>query len=185
MSWTIHNLRKFAGPSHTPLPPLPAGGPSLVGCPRLLIQYVRSHHPYLKAVSSICNEVDKYKGKKSSIISHAGSCSMQKYEKYLVWISITRRTTVTIAVDDDCTLKDTCWEEKAIMHWQELRRLRPSVGERIKWQVSGRGVQKYRPVTRGMRARHAHDTQWTWQGIWNHAKMDVNNVSRASVRTGV
>jgi hypothetical protein len=32
-----------------------AGGPSLVGCPRLLIQYIRSYLPYLEAVSSIRN----------------------------------------------------------------------------------------------------------------------------------
>jgi hypothetical protein len=29
-----------------------AGGPPLVGCPRLLIQYIRSCPPYLEAVSS-------------------------------------------------------------------------------------------------------------------------------------
>jgi hypothetical protein len=29
------------------------GGPPLVGCPRLLIQYIRSYHPYLEAVPSI------------------------------------------------------------------------------------------------------------------------------------
>jgi hypothetical protein len=32
-----------------------AGGPPLVGCPRLLIQYIRSYPPYLEAVSSIRN----------------------------------------------------------------------------------------------------------------------------------
>jgi hypothetical protein len=32
-----------------------AGGPPLVGCPRLLIQYIRSYSPYLEAVPSICN----------------------------------------------------------------------------------------------------------------------------------
>jgi hypothetical protein len=32
-----------------------AGGPPLVGCPRLLIQYIRSYPPYLEVVSSICN----------------------------------------------------------------------------------------------------------------------------------
>jgi hypothetical protein len=30
-----------------------AGEPPLVGCPRLLIQYIRSYPPYLEAVSSI------------------------------------------------------------------------------------------------------------------------------------
>jgi hypothetical protein len=29
--------------------------PPLVGCPRLLIQYTRSYHPYLEALSSIRN----------------------------------------------------------------------------------------------------------------------------------
>jgi hypothetical protein len=32
-----------------------AGGPPTVGCPRLLIQYIRSYRPYLEAVSSIRN----------------------------------------------------------------------------------------------------------------------------------
>jgi hypothetical protein len=32
-----------------------AGGPPTVGCPRLLIQYIRSDPPYLEAVSSIRN----------------------------------------------------------------------------------------------------------------------------------
>jgi len=37
-------------------PPNPqAGGPPTVGCPRLLIQYIRSYPPYLEAVSSIRN----------------------------------------------------------------------------------------------------------------------------------
>jgi hypothetical protein len=32
-----------------------AGGPPIVGCPWLLMQYIRSYPPYLEAVSSICN----------------------------------------------------------------------------------------------------------------------------------
>jgi hypothetical protein len=32
-----------------------AGEPPTVGCPRLLIQYIRSYPPYLEAVSSIRN----------------------------------------------------------------------------------------------------------------------------------
>jgi hypothetical protein len=32
-----------------------AGGPPLVGCPRLLIQYIRSYPPYLEGISSIRN----------------------------------------------------------------------------------------------------------------------------------
>jgi hypothetical protein len=37
-------------------PPNPqAGGPPIVGCPRLLIQYIRSYPPYVEAVSSIRN----------------------------------------------------------------------------------------------------------------------------------
>jgi hypothetical protein len=31
------------------------GGPPTVGCPRLLVQYIRSYPPYLETVSSICN----------------------------------------------------------------------------------------------------------------------------------
>jgi hypothetical protein len=32
-----------------------AGGPSLVGCASLLIQYICSYSPYLEAISSISN----------------------------------------------------------------------------------------------------------------------------------
>jgi hypothetical protein len=39
--------------SLTPKPQ--AGGPPFIGCPRLLIQYIRSYHPYLEGVSSIRN----------------------------------------------------------------------------------------------------------------------------------
>jgi hypothetical protein len=38
-----------------PTPNSHAGGPPLVGCPRLLIQYIRSYPPYLEAVSSVLN----------------------------------------------------------------------------------------------------------------------------------
>jgi hypothetical protein len=38
-----------------PTPNPKAGGPPLVGCPRLLFQYIRSYPPYLKGVSSIRN----------------------------------------------------------------------------------------------------------------------------------
>jgi hypothetical protein len=34
-----------------PLPPFPAGGPPLVGCQRLLVQYIRSYLPQMEAVS--------------------------------------------------------------------------------------------------------------------------------------
>jgi hypothetical protein len=37
------------------MPNLKAGGVPLVGCPRMLIQYIRSNPPYLEAVSSIRN----------------------------------------------------------------------------------------------------------------------------------
>jgi hypothetical protein len=32
-----------------------AGGPPLVGCPRLLMQYISSYPPYLEAIASIRN----------------------------------------------------------------------------------------------------------------------------------
>jgi hypothetical protein len=41
--------------SVSPTPNNPNGGPPLVFCPRLLIQYIRSYLPYLEAVSSIRN----------------------------------------------------------------------------------------------------------------------------------
>jgi hypothetical protein len=39
----------------SPTPNPPAGGPPLVGCLQLLIQYIRSYLPHLEAVSSIRN----------------------------------------------------------------------------------------------------------------------------------
>jgi hypothetical protein len=38
-----------------PTPNSQGGGPLLVGCPRLLIQYIRSYPPELEGVSSIRN----------------------------------------------------------------------------------------------------------------------------------
>jgi hypothetical protein len=40
---------------YNPTPNPQAGGPPLVGCPRLLMQYVRSFPPNLEGVSSIRN----------------------------------------------------------------------------------------------------------------------------------
>ncbi|KAJ4446561.1 hypothetical protein ANN_13258 [Periplaneta americana] len=45
------NVPNYVSPSPNPQ----AGGPPLIGCPRLLIQYIRSYPPYLEAVSSIRN----------------------------------------------------------------------------------------------------------------------------------
>jgi hypothetical protein len=45
----------FAEKSFCPSPNPKAGGPPLVGSPRLFIQYIRSYLPYLKAVLSIRN----------------------------------------------------------------------------------------------------------------------------------
>jgi hypothetical protein len=39
----------------SPQPNPQAGEPTPVGCPRLLIHYIRSYPPYLEAVSSIRN----------------------------------------------------------------------------------------------------------------------------------
>ncbi|KAJ4443747.1 hypothetical protein ANN_05525 [Periplaneta americana] len=49
---------KVCGSRYRELDPSPnpqAGEPLLIGCPRLLIQYIRSYPPYLEAVSSIRN----------------------------------------------------------------------------------------------------------------------------------
>ncbi|KAJ4446277.1 hypothetical protein ANN_12972 [Periplaneta americana] len=55
VSWldalTVTPQRWVVSPSPNPQ----AGGPPLIGCPRLLIQYIRSYPPYLEAVSSIRN----------------------------------------------------------------------------------------------------------------------------------
>jgi hypothetical protein len=46
-------LLRWGAVSNSPIPL--AGGPPLVGCPRFLIQYIRSYPSYLEAVFSICN----------------------------------------------------------------------------------------------------------------------------------
>jgi hypothetical protein len=52
----FHNMLEFLRWWVVSPPPNPqAGGPAPVGCPRLLIQYIRSYPPYLEAVSSIHN----------------------------------------------------------------------------------------------------------------------------------
>jgi hypothetical protein len=51
----IRNKLIFYGEEFAPRPTPQAGGPPLVGCPRLLIQYIRSYPPYLEGVSSIRN----------------------------------------------------------------------------------------------------------------------------------
>jgi hypothetical protein len=51
---TYFATNMFYGGEVVSLPPNPqAGGPPPVGCPRLLIQYIRSYPPYLEAISSI------------------------------------------------------------------------------------------------------------------------------------
>jgi hypothetical protein len=45
----------FYGGVVIPRPSPQAGGPPLVGCPRLLIQYIRNYPPHLEVVSSIRN----------------------------------------------------------------------------------------------------------------------------------
>jgi len=44
----------------SPLPNPEAGGPPLVGCPRLLIHYIRRCSPYLEAVSFIRNPRNRH-----------------------------------------------------------------------------------------------------------------------------
>jgi hypothetical protein len=51
----FRNKLIFYGELLAPRPTPKAGGSPLVGCPRLLIQYIRRYPPYLEAVSSIRN----------------------------------------------------------------------------------------------------------------------------------
>jgi hypothetical protein len=52
----FHNKIIFYGEELlAPRPNPKAGGPPIVGCPRLFIQYIRSYPPYLEPVSSIRN----------------------------------------------------------------------------------------------------------------------------------
>lgn len=143
--WTIRNMLKFLrcgvdGPSSKPQ----AEGPPFVGCPGVLIQYIRGHPPYLETISSTRRRSTITIGGGRtipSIPSHINSY-YQYREVPCANLGSLVRLSPTIAEVADCTLKDTCWKEKTIMHWHQLRRLRPSVGEHIKWQVSGRRVQK-------------------------------------------
>ncbi|KAJ4436535.1 hypothetical protein ANN_16566 [Periplaneta americana] len=49
--WIDQQIEAVVSPSPNPQ----AGGPPLIGCPRLLIQYIHSYPPYLEAVFSIRN----------------------------------------------------------------------------------------------------------------------------------
>ena len=44
--WMFLNINVLQGGVVSPLPKPQAGGPPLVGCPRLLIQFIRSYPPY-------------------------------------------------------------------------------------------------------------------------------------------
>jgi hypothetical protein len=50
LTWYIFTARRSC-----PTPNHQSGGPPLVGCPRLLNQYIRSYSPYLEAFSSVRN----------------------------------------------------------------------------------------------------------------------------------
>jgi len=52
----ISEQASFYGELLVPGPTPQSGGPPLIGCPRLLIQCIRSYPPYLEAVSYIRNQ---------------------------------------------------------------------------------------------------------------------------------
>jgi hypothetical protein len=56
-------------------PTPPPGGPPFVGCPRLLVQYIRSYPPYLEVVSSVCNLRMRHAGKLHNGELHDFYCS--------------------------------------------------------------------------------------------------------------
>jgi len=84
---------------HSPNPQ--AGGPSLVGYPRLLIEYIRSYSPHLEAVSCICNPWVRHAVGGSVIYRLAGSNPARgtniypKFLSYCValwWVNCTNST---------------------------------------------------------------------------------------------
>jgi hypothetical protein len=72
--WLVRNMITFlrrGDVSTSPNPP--TGGPSLVGCPRLLIQYIRSYLPYWRPFLHPQNEDGPYRGDRdplTTVISH-------------------------------------------------------------------------------------------------------------------
>jgi hypothetical protein len=71
------------------LAPPQAGGPPLVGCPRLLIQYIPSYPPYLKAVPSIRNLRTRH-----AVVTRDPPNMVAIYNKTCVQFVITVRTCV-------------------------------------------------------------------------------------------
>jgi hypothetical protein len=53
--WIFITILFFTVRSCYPTPNPQARGPPLVGCPRLLIQYIRSYPPHLETISSVRN----------------------------------------------------------------------------------------------------------------------------------
>jgi hypothetical protein len=68
----------------SPTPNPQAGGPPLVGCPRLFVQYIRSYPPYLEAVSSICNLRTHYAVVTRDPCNMVLLVSFDKYQMYKV-----------------------------------------------------------------------------------------------------
>jgi hypothetical protein len=68
-------------------PPNPqAGGPPTVNCPRLLIQYIHSYHPYLEAVSSIRNPRTRHAVVTVDTLYPSSSCKGRQTENG-TWVS--------------------------------------------------------------------------------------------------
>jgi hypothetical protein len=73
-------------------PPKPqAGGPPTVGCPRLLIQYIRSYPPYLEAISSIRNPRTRH-----AVVTVSFHTAGKKFETqwFIFWHRFVIKTTL-------------------------------------------------------------------------------------------
>jgi hypothetical protein len=75
----------------SPSPNPQFGGPNPVGCPRLLIQYIRSCSPYFEAVSSNCNLKTSHAVVTGPHITW-GIIEIQAYILTKHWVSITYHT---------------------------------------------------------------------------------------------
>jgi hypothetical protein len=79
---TFRNMFLFLRWEVVSPPPNPqAGGPPLAGCPRLLIQYIRSYAPYLEAFSSTRNLRTRHAVVTRDPLNMGGHSAVSEYYK--------------------------------------------------------------------------------------------------------
>ena len=100
--WTFCNMIRFYGEVLlTPRPTPKLGGPPLVGCPRLLIQYIRSYPPYCRLFLHPQPEDAPCRGDRDPLITECNCI------QYFSWISYYLPEDVQIKSKHVATMKCT------------------------------------------------------------------------------